>query len=127
MAEKIKLPNAEMTPAGAIGLLAFLGGMILAIVGGIWYPDKSGITLALVIMGIIVGVLNITRKEVLPLLIAAIALIVISSTGPFQPLNHFGGSAGDKIDYIVYYLAALMSPAAIICAIRTVWAVARPN
>jgi hypothetical protein len=127
MAEQAKQPDARNTLAGTIGLLAFLGGMVLAIVGGIGYHDNSGITLALVIMGILVGLLNITGKEVLPLLIAAIALIVISSTGPFQPLNHFGGDAGDKIDYIVYYLAALMSPAAIISAVRAIWAVARPG
>jgi hypothetical protein len=127
MAETAKKPDSSKKLFGYIGLLAFFAGMILAIVGGIGYHDNSGITLALVIMGIVVGFLNITGKEVLPLLIAAIALIVISGTGPFQPLNHFGGHAGDKIDYIVYYLAALMSPAAIISAIRAIWAVARPG
>jgi hypothetical protein len=133
MTETAKKPDSSKKSFGYIGLLAFFAGMILAIVGGIGYHDNSGITLALVIMGILVGVLNITGKEVLPLLIAAIALIVISGfsplggTGPFQPLNHFGGHAGDKIDYIVYYLAVLMSPAAIISAIRAIWAVARPG
>jgi hypothetical protein len=127
MAETAKKPDATKKLFGYIGLLAFFVGVILAIVGGIGYHDNSGITLTLVIMGILVGVLNITGKEVLPLLIAAVALIVISGTGPFQPLNHFGGHAGDKIDYIVYYLAALMSPAAIISAVRAIWAVARPG
>jgi hypothetical protein len=127
MAETAKKPDSSKKLFGYIGLLAFWVGIILAIVGGIWYQGSGNIVLTLVIVGILVGILNVTGKEVLPLLIAAIALIVISGTGPFQPLNHFGGHAGDKIDYIVYYLAALMSPAAIISAIRAIWAVARPG
>jgi hypothetical protein len=127
MAEQAKQPNARMTLLGTIGLLAFLGGMILAIVGGIWYQNYSSITLALVIMGILVGLLNITGKEVLPLLIAAIALIVVGLTEGFEPLNQFGGGAGTKLNEIVGYIAIFITPAAIISAIRAVWAVARPN
>jgi len=128
MAEKTK--QQESASKGKlisyIGLLAFLAGIILAIVGGIGYHENSGIVLALVIMGIMVGFLNITGKEVLPLLIAAIALIVVGSS-TFEPLNDLGGEAGDKIDAIVGYLATFMAPAAVISAIRAIWAVARPN
>jgi hypothetical protein len=127
MADQAKQPDARRTLVGTIGLLAFLGGMILAIVGGIWYRDYSSITLALVIMGILVGLLNITGKEVLPLLIAAIALIVVGLTKGFAPLNDLGGEAGTKLNDIVAYIAIFITPAAIISAIRAVWAVARPG
>jgi hypothetical protein len=127
MAEQAKQPNAKMTLAGMIGLLAFLVGIILAIVGGIGYHDNSGITLTLVIVGILVGVLNITGKEVLPLLIAAIALIVVGLTQGFAPLDDLGGEAGTKINNIVGYIAIFITPAAIISAIRAIWAVARPG
>ena len=127
MAEQAKQPNARMTLAGTIGLLAFLGGMILAIVGGIWWREYSSITLALVIMGILVGLLNITGKEVLPLLIAAVALIVVGLTQGFAPLDELGGHAGLRLNGIVAYIAIFITPAAIISAIRAVWAVARPN
>jgi hypothetical protein len=127
MAEQAKRPDAMKKLAGMIGLLSFLGGMILAIVGGIWYRDYSSITLALVIMGILVGLLNITGKEVLPLLIAAIALIVVGLTEGFEPLNQFGGGAGTKLNEIVAYIAIFITPAAIISAVRAVWALARPD
>ena len=127
MAEQAKQPDVMKRLAGTIGLLAFLGGMILAIVGGIWYRDYSSITLALVIMGILVGLLNITGKEVLPLLIAAIALIVVGLTKGFAPLDQLGGSAGTKLNDIVAYIAIFITPAAILSAIRAIWAVARPG
>jgi len=127
MAEQAKQPDVVKRLAGIIGLLAFLGGMILAIVGGIWYHDYGSITLALVIMGILVGLLNITSKEVLPLLIAAIALIVVGLTKGFAPLNDLGGQAGTRINDIVAYIAIFITPAAIISAVRAIWALARPN
>jgi hypothetical protein len=133
MAEQAKQPDAMKKLAGTIGLLAFFVGIILAIVGGIGYHDNSGITLTLVIVGILVGVLNITGKEVLPLLIAAIALIVVGTTGlggdkgVFGALNDLGGEAGTKINDMVAYLATFMAPAAVISAIRAVWAIARPG
>ena len=127
MAEEAKQSGAMNKLAGTIGLLAFLVGMILAIVGGIGYHENSGITLALVIMGILVGVLNITGKEVLPLLIAAVALIVVGLTKGFLPLDDLGGQAGTKLNEIVAYIAIFITPAAIISAVRAIWAVARPS
>ena len=127
MAEKAKQADTMKKLAGMIGLLAFLGGMILAVVGGIGYRDYSSITLALVILGILVGLLNITGKEVLPLLIAAIALIVVGLTKGFAPLDDIGGEAGTKLNVIVAYIAIFITPAAIISAIRAVWALARPG
>ena len=127
MAEQAKKSEGMRTFWGTIGLLAFLGGMILSVVGGIWWREYSSITLALVIMGILVGFLNITGKEVLPLLIAAIALIVVGLTKGFAPLDDIGGHAGLRLNGIVAYMAIFITPAAIISAIRAVWAVARPG
>jgi hypothetical protein len=128
-----KQPDGVKRLAATIGLLAFLGGIVLAIVGGIGYREYGSITLALVIMGILVGVLNITGKEVLPLLIAAIALIVVGTAGlggakgAFGALDDLGGLAGTRINSIVGYLATFMAPAAVISAFRAIWAVARPG
>lgn len=131
MAETAKKPDSTKKLAGYIGLLAFWVGIILAIVGGIWYQGSGNIVLTVVIVGILVGILNVTGKEVLPLLIAAIALIVVGTAGGdngvFGALDKFGGEAGTKINSIVAYLATFMAPAAVISAIRAVWAVARPG
>ena len=72
----------------------------------------------LVIFGIIVGALNIATKEMLPLLVAAVALIVVGTAG-FEPINDLVRGLGTTINEIVYYLARLMAPAAVIAAVRT--------
>ena len=71
----------------AIGSYAFLLGVIIAILAGaaaaaaIGYPGVEYVPLALVILGLIVGVLNIGDKEVQSFLVAGIALIVVGIPG----------------------------------------------
>jgi hypothetical protein len=59
-----------------IAAVSFMAGYIIAIVAGIWWPNFGPLILTLVILGLIVGLLNITGPEIIPYLIAAIALTV---------------------------------------------------
>ncbi len=111
-----------------IGFLAFLVALIVAIIGGIVAPDNSGLILTLIVVGILVGLLNITASETQPLLLAAIALIVIGvGTGIFKPLDNIINPVGTWIDHIVNYFTVFMTPAAIIAAIKILFQVARPG
>ncbi len=112
---------------GILGMLAFFAGMVLAVVGGIIDQSNGGITLALVVMGIVVGLLNITSKETMPFLVAAIALVVGAGAEVFEPLNEVVTNMGLAIDGIVKYMATFMVPAAIINAVRMVWSLAKPG
>ncbi len=123
----------EMTvkqAAGIIGGLAFAAGFIAAVACGI-IPDtrdSGSVTLALLILGIIVAVLNITGKEVVPVMIAAIALIVAGTIGGiFIPLNDIYQGFGTSVMWIVWYFAVFMTPVAVISAVRAVIALARPG
>jgi hypothetical protein len=109
-----------------LGAVAFFAAMILAIIGGFWVRDNGTIVLILVIMGIFVGFFNITSKELMLFLVAAIALVV-SGTGGFEELNKLTTGFGDSINAIVRYIANFMAPAAIINAVKVVWQVARPG
>ncbi len=113
--------------AGIVGGLAFFVGFVLAVVGGIIARDNGGIVLALVILGILVAVLNITAKEVMPVMIAAIALIVAGGAGIFNPLDSLVDGLGRSFNGIVTELAVFMVPVAIISAIRAVVVLARPG
>ncbi len=124
--EKPKV-SAGKRAAGIIGGLAFLVGFIMALVDGIVARDNGGIVLGLVILGIIVAVLNITAKEVVPIMIAAIALIVAGGANIFTPLDSLAMGLGKAFNGIVNYLAVFMVPVAIISAIRAVYALARPG
>ena len=61
MAETAKKPENAGSKRlfGYIGLFAFLGGIVLAIAGGAISQDNGGIVLALVFIGIMVGIISI--------------------------------------------------------------------
>jgi hypothetical protein len=108
---------------GMIGFLAFLIGIILAIVAGIFWPENTIVILILLILGIIIGFLNVSDKETLPFLVATIALIVVG--GVFAPITAL--SIGEILDQILRLVAALMAPAAIIIAVKSLYTLAKPG
>ncbi len=111
----------------ALGAIAFLAGMLLAIIGGGVSRDNGTIVLVLVILGIIVGLFNITSREMIPFLVAAVALVVVGTVGAFSALDDIIDGLGRVLNGMVQYIAVFMTPAAIITAIRVVWSLARPG
>ena len=116
-----------------LGALAFFVGMFIAVICGAVpdWRDSGVVVLILVILGIIVGVFNITGKEIIPFLIAAIALVVVGgiSGGSFAALDHIEAidGLGRALDSIVSLVAVFMVPAAVINAVRVVVELARPG
>ena len=117
-----------------LGAIAFFAGMLLAIIAGGVSRDNGTIVLVLVILGIIVGLFNITSREMIPFLVAAIALVLVGSAvhsegtfGPFSPLDDVIDGLGRVLNGMVDYIAVFMTPAAIITAIRVVWSLAQPG
>ena len=108
---------------GFIGFWAFIVGLIIAVVGGILSPANTVLVVVLIILGLIVGFLNITGKEILLFLVAAIALIVIGRV--FEPLTVLG--IGKILNNILSYIAIFMAPAAVVAAIKALWAVGKPG
>jgi hypothetical protein len=126
MAEAKKAMSKTQKVLGFIGMAAFSVGVVMAIVYGVVFRDNASVTLALVILGIVVGLLNITRREMALLLLIAVALIVVGKAS-FSPLNELVDELGTSLNGIVGYLAVFMAPAAVITAVRAIWAVARPG
>jgi len=108
---------------GIIGFIAFVVGLIIAIIAGIVAPESGAIIIILVILGIIIGFLNISSKEIVPLLLAVIALVVIG--GVFEPIKLLG--IGKILDQILRLIAVLMAPAAIIAAVKALINVGFPK
>ena len=91
--------------------------------------DINGyIMLIMLILGIIVGLVSVTAKEVAPFLLAAIALIVtgtgISVWGPLQRV--------EALEWLYYFATAILTyfvafaaPAAVIIAAKSIWAIAK--
>ncbi len=80
--------------------------------------------LIMLILGVIVGVVSISTKEVMPFLIAAIALITIRGE-IFAPLERIHAILMYMSMYTVNYIVAFVAPAAGIIAIRQVYTLAK--
>ncbi len=122
-----------------IGKYAFMAFVVIAIVMGIvvgymaWAETEgyastaAWVTLIMVVLGIIVGLITVTAKEVTPFLIAAIALAVIrgdiflDAFGTVEALEVLGFFA----KYIVDFIAAFVAPAAVIIAVKQVYGIAK--
>ena len=108
------------------GEWSFFACVIIAVLGGIFVPNNGGMTLALVILGIIVGIINISEKETTPYLIATIALIAAGTAG-FEVLDNISGAVaiGSRLDNILHYIANFVAPAAVIVALKAIWGMAK--
>ena len=102
-----------------IGALAFLIGVVLAIIFGIFGSLTATIITILVVIGLIVGLLNIADTEASPFLISGAVLIIATSLGG----NVFGTIP--VLGNILDALLAIFVPATIVVAIRNVFSLAR--
>ena len=110
---------AKVKELDKIGHFLFLIGIIVAVLGGLVIAENTMLTLVLVLIGIIVGLLNITAKEATPFLVAAIALVV--SAGALQVIPMIGTYLIEILKYII----ALVGPAATIVALLQVYKLAK--
>jgi len=118
-----------------VGKIAFVLGVVIAFIGGIWggdaLPEKGWVIWILLIAGILIGLLNVTAKEAPTVLAAAVALIVLSiwglAGGLVPVFQHASETLANEVQGIVYCFGLLMAPAAIIVAIKAVIATASPG
>lgn len=102
-----------------LGSWAFLIGVILALILGLANIALSqGLTITLVVIGIIVGLFNIADKETNAFLFTGIALIIASSFGMVSV------SAVPRLANILLDLLIIFVPATIVVAIKNVFALA---
>lgn len=103
------------------GSWAFIIGVVLAIIIGLLGTTVFGgfadmLPLVFVILGIIIGLLNISDKEITSFLVAVVALLVAGGVNwAVIP------TVGTMLGSIFANIAALMAPAAIIVGIKAVW------
>lgn len=113
----------KKTGGNLLGAWAFLIGVILAVIFG-FIATQLWVIWVLVILGIIVGLLNIADAEVQPFLIAGVILVIVSA---------FGGSvfAGLQLlntaflTNILNNMLMLFVPATVIVALKSVFSIAR--
>lgn len=106
-----------------LGHYAFLIGIILAIIGGLFQDviEPNLLISLLVVLGFVVGLLNITTKETSNFLIATIALMIAGGAN-FDILTY---GIGPIIVAILEKVVIFVAPAAIIVALKQIYMLAQ--
>lgn len=105
--------------AKKIGELAFLGGVAIAILAALLPLEGylGNVRLVLVVLGLIVGLLNVTASETSDFLIASVALLAASSAQGTLELLPW---VGKVLALIVGNIAVFVVPAAVLVALKAV-------
>lgn len=104
------------------GSWAFIIGIIIAIIAGFW-PLGTVMTSVLIILGLIVGFLNVTASETNSFLFAALVLVVMSSLGG-QLLGEVNKYVGPMLQSVFSAMMLFIIPAALIVALKAIYALA---
>ena len=112
------MPKAK---GNMLGAWAFLIGVVLALILGLLGKDLTTGTfpLILIVLGIIIGLLNISTTETKDFLLAGAILVIVSALG--------GGYLANVlyVGNVVSALVILFVPATIVVALKTVFALAK--
>lgn len=117
---------AKKSIAEIVGPWSFIIGVILAVIIGFIGAANSLWLALLVIAGLLVGLLNVTRKESQGFLLAGAVLVIVSTMGQ-SALGAFSAIAyiGSKFYGILNALVILFVPATIIVALKSVFEAAK--
>lgn len=108
-----------MAKGSKLGSWAFLIGLIIAVILGLFQMEGTTMPMILVILGIIVGLLNVADKEVTPFLMSGAVLIIATALGQNAV------AAVPYVGEVVTALLILFVPATIIVAIKNVFNIAK--
>ena len=102
---------------GKIGKLAFIIGVVISIIAGFILTDWM--LWILTILGVIVGLLNVTTKDEQTFLLAAVSLVIISAFG--GDLIYNLPQIGTILGSIYIALLTFVAPAAIVVALKSLY------
>ena len=103
----------------SFGSWVFLIGVVLAVILGAIGQLTPLMTAILVVIGLVVGILNVTEKETKPFLMAGTVLVIMA---------FFGKEVMSAIPILGYMLDAIMAmvvPATVLVALKSVFELAR--
>jgi len=120
--EELKMAKSNSKEMEKVGGWAFIIGVILAILAGLFFGANTAVVSILIILGIIVGFLNIKDKETNAYLLAAVSLIIVTSFGGIVLGNV--AIIGKYIEGILNAIMTFVIPAVIIVALKAIYSLA---
>lgn len=110
-------------PMEKIGSWLFIAGVIIAVIAGMFAPANSMWMGVIAVIGLIVGVLNITDREINKFLIAAIGLMLAADS--LGKIGALLGEPGDWITEMFVMFSVFLGGAVIFPALKSVYEIAK--
>jgi hypothetical protein len=101
-----------------IGKWAFIIGLVVAVLAGLFFQPGWAIWV-LAILGLIVGLLNVTAEDTRSFLLAAIALTLSATALNTLPI------VGTALSFILPFVVAFVAGATIVIALKELFQTAR--
>jgi hypothetical protein len=101
------------------GKWAFVVGLVLAGVAGILFEAEETVFWVLAILGVIVGLLNVTQAETQGFLLAAIGFLLSATALNLIPI------VGETLSQILEYVAAFVAGAMIVVSLKALFETGR--
>ena len=101
-----------------IGKWAFIGGLVVAVLAGLFFQPGWAVWV-LAILGVIVGLLNVTAEDTRAFLLASIALTLSATALNTLPI------VGTALSYILPFVVAFVAGATIVIALKELFQAAR--
>jgi hypothetical protein len=101
------------------GKWAFIVGLVLAVIAGILFESEELVFWVLAVLGVIVGLLNVSRAETQSFLLAAIGLILSATALNLIPI------VGETLSQILQYVAAFVAGATVVVALKALFETGR--
>lgn len=122
--EPKKIKRFTIQTFNKIGAWAFIFGLILAMVAGFWPLGPAMISM-LIVLGLLVGFLNIETHQANNFLFTTLVLVLISSFGG----NILGQISviGTTLNSIFSAIVTFVIPAAIIVALKSIYLLAKED
>jgi hypothetical protein len=106
-----------------VGSWAFIVGVIVALLIGVFSDGGTPVaTTVLIVLGIIVGLLNVTGRETTPFLLASVSLVIVSYMG--GPVLSQVASIGPVLQGVLNAITTFVIPSTIIVALKAIYALA---
>ena len=115
-----------------IGNYSFIIGVIIAVVLGLTAPKLGTATpwlwSLLVVLGLVVGFLNVSGKETKEFLWVSVALVIVAYAGSAQIDKWINVQLiGPYLSGIFNSILAFVIPASVVVALKEVWEMAKPD
>lgn len=111
-----------------LGNWAFLAGAVIAVLAGALSSTTTGlggtISLLLVVLGLVVGFLNIHPKEVQTFMVASVGLIVAGSAN-LTVINGVVPGLGTVLQGILANIVVFIAPAVVLVGLKTVYSLSK--